>query len=53
MIKITPLRFPVGFTTGGKLLINERINAKEVNPEMAEAIVYGYLTIMLEHNPKK
>jgi hypothetical protein len=34
-----------------KILINQRFDAKEINPSTADAIVYGYLTIKLTHTP--
>jgi hypothetical protein len=45
------IRLPLKVTNMDPVLINQRFDAKEINPSMANAIVYAYLTIKLQHDP--
>jgi len=53
VVRLSQLKFPVKLFNYNKVLINERFDAKQINPDAAPVIVYGYLTIKLEHDPKK
>ncbi len=43
--------FPIHFQNKNTVLIDEKFDAKKLNPSMADRIVYGTLTIKLEHTP--
>ncbi len=43
------IRLPLKINNRDKLLINQRFDAKEINPSFAQPIVYAYLTVKLEH----
>lgn len=45
------IRLPLKVSNMEKILINQRFDAKEINPSFSQPIVYGYLTIKLEHTP--
>lgn len=45
------IRLPLKINNMDKMLINQRFDAKEINPAIAQPIVYAYLTIKLEHTP--
>jgi hypothetical protein len=45
------LAFPIHFQNKNSVLIDEKFDAKKLNPSMADKIVYGNLTIKLEHAP--
>ena len=43
------IRLPLKINNKDKLLINQRFDAKGINPSFAQPIVYAYLTIKVEH----
>ena len=45
------IKLPLKVKNMDKMLINQRFDAKEINPSVAQPIVYAYLTIKLEHTP--
>jgi len=47
------IRLPLKVANGDKILINQRFDAKEINPVLTQPIVYAYLTIKLVHTPKR
>ena len=49
--EIMLIRIPIKVNNMDKVLINQGFDAKEINPAMAQAIVYAYLTIKLVHAP--
>ena len=49
--QIMRIRLPLKVTNMDKMLINQRFDAKEINPQISQPIVYAYLTIKLEHTP--
>lgn len=48
---ITQVPFVVTLRNNGTVLLDRQFDAKEMNPPLAEAIVYGDLHIRLEHAP--
>ncbi|HEY8690499.1 MAG TPA: hypothetical protein VIM07_14785 [Chitinophagaceae bacterium] len=53
VVQVAQLKFPVKLQTGSETLFNETFDAKKINPVQANMIVYGYLKIKLEHDPKE
>ncbi len=45
------IRLPLKVTNKDKILINQRFDAKAINPQISQPIVYAYLTIKLVHKP--
>lgn len=39
--------FPLQINNKTKTIFDKRFDAKEINPQMSEAIVYGYMTIKI------
>jgi hypothetical protein len=48
--KILWLFFLMPVNNGSNVLVNKVYNAKEINPNEANAIIYGYYTIHIENN---
>jgi uncharacterized phage-associated protein len=53
VMQVAQLKFPVKLQTGSETLFNETFDAKKINPVQANMIVYGYLKIKLEHDPRE
>jgi hypothetical protein len=53
IMQVAQLKFPVKLQTGSETLFNETFDAKKINPVQANIIVYGYLKIKLEHDPRE
>ena len=49
--EIMRIRLPLKVTNMDKVLINQRFDAKAINPQISQPIVYAYLTIKLLHTP--
>jgi hypothetical protein len=45
------IRLPLKVTNMDRVLVKQRFDAKEINTQMTNAIVYAYLTIKLQHDP--
>ena len=52
IMQVAQLKFPVKLQTGSETLFDETFDAKKINPVQANIIVYGYLKIKLEHDPR-
>lgn len=50
--EVIRIRLPLKVNNMDEMIVNERFDAKEINPEMAQGgIVYAYLTIKIKHTP--
>lgn len=45
------IKLPLKVTNMDAMVINQRFDAREINPSIAQPIVYAYLTIKLTHTP--
>ena len=45
------IKLPLKVTNMDAIVINQRFDAREINPVIAQPIVYAYLTIKLTHTP--
>jgi hypothetical protein len=52
-VKLAMIKFPVHVNNMDTLLVKEEFNAKELNPDAAPGIIYGFFRIRLEHDPQK
>jgi hypothetical protein len=50
LLKVT---FIVNVNNRNSILVNQKFDARQINPKMNDVIEYGYMTIKLEHDPKK
>lgn len=50
--KLADLKIPVKLQAGEEILFKEKLDAKKINPEESNLIVYGDLIIQLRYDPK-